>query len=162
MWEVMFAHVKILCVILMPTSVVFRCIFVNPLFNYLLPPVVVSEEPQSVSSPNYPEPYDDFTKIKYYFVAPYGYRVFLNLTDLALENAFDFLYIGSDLDLSSENAVEYLTGNSMELPFTFLSDSRALALKFETDSAIVDRGFYGSVYAISEEGTNDIVAKINL
>ncbi|KAJ8020544.1 CUB and sushi domain-containing protein 1 [Holothuria leucospilota] len=111
----------------------------------------ISEGAVSVSSPNYPENYNDSTRIFSVFVVPMGYRVGLTITDLALEPYFDYLSIGSELDTTSEEYLEQLTGNALELPLMLTSPENILFLQFETDDAVTDRGYYGSVMPVPEE-----------
>lgn len=105
-----------------------------------------------MSSPNYPENYNDSTRIFSVFVVPMGYRVGLTITDFALEPYFDYLSIGSELDTTSEEYLAQLTGNALELPLTLTSPENILFLQFETDEAVTDRGYYGSVMPVPEEG----------
>lgn len=86
------------------------------------------------------------------FVAPRGYRVVVNITDFAVEEFFDYLTIKSTVAPDAEDFLERLTGNNLDLPITVVSPGQTLLLKFETDEAIGDRGFYGTVGLISEDG----------
>ncbi|PIK48307.1 hypothetical protein BSL78_14846 [Apostichopus japonicus] len=111
----------------------------------------VSEEPQSVSSPNFPDVYDDLSEIRSVFVAPDGYRLVLNITEFALEAGFDFLYVGNEVDPTSTDFERSLTGDSLDLPYVFMSEGNTLVTLFASDDSIGDSGYYGNVYAISEE-----------
>ncbi|CAP25279.2 Protein CBG04609 [Caenorhabditis briggsae] len=92
-----------------------------------------------LTSPNYPEDYDTFDKQLYYIQVVEGGRINVTIDDFFTQETFDYLDIFDSSNQSSK--VVRLSGNSVA-PWSWLSTSSVVLLKFVSDGSYQYRGWH--------------------
>ncbi|ULT91311.1 hypothetical protein L3Y34_009123 [Caenorhabditis briggsae] len=92
-----------------------------------------------LTSPNYPEDYDTFDKQLFYIQVVEGGRINVTIDDFFTQETFDYLDIFDSSNQSSK--VVRLSGNSVA-PWSWLSTSSVVLLKFVSDGSYQYRGWH--------------------
>ncbi|PIC28714.1 hypothetical protein B9Z55_020537 [Caenorhabditis nigoni] len=104
------------------------------------PPIKQTGQNGSFTSPNYPNNYDPYTEQLYYITAPVGFQVNVTITDFVTESTFDVLEVYNASYVSSYTLVANLSGSAVA-PWSWLSPSRYVTMRFKSDSMIQKKGF---------------------
>ncbi|ULT91299.1 hypothetical protein L3Y34_009117 [Caenorhabditis briggsae] len=104
------------------------------------PPISQSGQNGSFTSPNYPNDYDPYTEQLYYITAPVGFQVNVTITDFVTESTFDVLEVYNSSYVSSSNLIANLSGSAVA-PWSWLSPSRYVTMRFKSDYMVQKKGF---------------------
>lgn len=104
-----------------------------------------------ITSPSYPSNYPNNQDVVMLFkAADPSSQVKIHFEDFDLEARYDFLYVGSGSDISSETSL-LLDASGSSLPGDVTSVNDRMWLRFTSDGSITKRGFSATISIDGEE-----------
>ncbi|CAL2045975.1 unnamed protein product [Caenorhabditis brenneri] len=103
-------------------------------------PVIQNGTSGNFTSPNYPNNYDPYTEQLYHINAPDGFHVNVTIDDFLTEAKYDVLEVYNTSSVIANNLVANLSGNSTA-PWSWVSPSNVVTMRFKTDGSVQKRGF---------------------
>merc|ERR1712038_2146104 len=107
---------------------------------------VGSDAPVVITSPNYPNNYENYVDSEWSLTAPVGYVVSISIPEYDLEDSTGCRYDYIDVDGNQ------MCGSS-DAGYTYVSASNVATVTFHSDLSIVATGFTASFIAIPAQGT---------
>ncbi len=112
---------------------------------------VTSQEPLSLTSPNYPLPYPDQYDCTWLVEGPENLNLVFKFKDIGVESCCDTLTIGSGSDASDRSTIigQYYGEEVAYLQTGFeLVEGRKLWVRLQSDFSTGYQGFHIEVYAV--------------
>ena len=111
----------------------------------------------NITSPNYPDFYNNNEAILWRVTAPENFSVNVNFVDLDLETYFDFVYVGEGPTPLSYTELARLTGASLSPSLT--SSGSQMWIKFSSDYSVTTSGFLAELSAVQAQGLFNAIPK---
>ncbi|XP_041472650.1 atrial natriuretic peptide-converting enzyme-like [Lytechinus variegatus] len=109
-----------------------------------------TEQITELTSPGYPDSYEDMSRQYWVVIAPDDYRVRIEFIDLRTEYNYDLVRIGS----SNQTEIDYIASFSgYDLPPVITSSANALWVQLFSDSVTAESGFHAKIWAVPEGDT---------
>ncbi|CAI2353403.1 unnamed protein product [Caenorhabditis sp. 36 PRJEB53466] len=105
------------------------------------PPISQSGQNGSFTSPNYPNDYDAYTEQLYYITAPLGFQVNVTIDDFTTEANYDVLEVYNTSYVTTNGLIANLSGSAVA-PWSWVSPSRYVTMRFKSDAIINKKGFH--------------------
>ncbi|XP_041475891.1 uncharacterized protein LOC121424322 isoform X2 [Lytechinus variegatus] len=111
--------------------------------------------PVTITSPNYPYPYNVGDIIVWKVSAPVNHSVRMDIVDFATEPAYDFLFVGDGLTPLTYTELARLDGYDLRPSLT--SHGRHMWMKFSSDVFYTERGFELTLNAVDPRDDNPVI-----